>query len=269
MKNFILFITTLVLCVYLISCNGAEQNNQNLSDLPVELKDLEYKAEAGDTAAMHRLIEFYADNTPVCIEVVEAIDPYGNPIDIDTSADSQIDNTESDLYKDRLEYWLTKGISMNDPVAYAEKGYQLYYTDEKNAMIYLAKAVDMGNTDAALFCGSACYNQGKYDDTFKYFTQAYNQGAQSAGWYLAMCYAKGLGTQVNRSKAIECLRHAANLNYPEAVLEMKRIEPENPVWTQKADSLEIDFPAFPIIESINDNPHKNPRKKENLGVTHA
>lgn len=44
------------------------------------------------------------------------------------------------------------------------------------------------------------------------------------------------------------MRHAAILNYPEAVLEMKRIEPENPVWIKKADSLEIDFPDFPIIK---------------------
>lgn len=43
------------------------------------------------------------------------------------------------------------------------------------------------------------------------------------------------------------MRNAAILNYPEAVSEMRRIEPGNNVWQYKADSLEIDFPDFPII----------------------
>lgn len=37
------------------------------------------------------------------------------------------------------------------------------------------------------------------------------------------------------------------MNYPEAVVKMQSIEPANKVWQQKADSLEIDFPDFPII----------------------
>lgn len=45
------------------------------------------------------------------------------------------------------------------------------------------------------------------------------------------------------------MRHAAILNYPEAVYEMRRIEPGNKIWQHKADSLEIDslgivFPDF-------------------------
>lgn len=43
------------------------------------------------------------------------------------------------------------------------------------------------------------------------------------------------------------MRHAAILDYPEAVSEMRRIEPDNEIWHHKADSLEIDFPDFPII----------------------
>lgn len=175
MRPSIGFITIFVMILYLCSCTSTVQNDQNLSDLPIELKDLEARAEAGDTAAMHRLIDFYADNTTVYVEVVEALDPYGNPIEIDNSVNSTSDESDiSDLYKARLEYWLTKGMSQNDPIAFAAKGYQLYYTDEKNAIVYLAKAADMGNAEAALFCGSACYNQGKYDDAFKYLANAYN-----------------------------------------------------------------------------------------------
>ena len=63
-----------------------------------------------------------------------------------------------------------------------------------------------------------------------------------------MCYYKGLGTVADKEKAVEVLRHSALLDYPEAVLEMKRIEPENFLWQTKADSLEIDFPDFVIID---------------------
>ena len=62
-----------------------------------------------------------------------------------------------------------------------------------------------------------------------------------------MCYAAGIGTSPDREKAIEAMRHSAMMNYPEAVLEMQRIEPDNKVWQHKADSLDIQFSDFPII----------------------
>lgn len=136
---------------------------------------------------------------------------------------------------------------MNDPVALATMGMQMYYTDEANAIVYLSKAADERNDQAALFCGSACLNRGKVDDAFKYLSIAYRLGAPSAGWHLTMCYSVGIGTEANREKAIEVMRHAALLNYPEAVSEMRRIESDNKIWQHKADSLEIDFPDFPII----------------------
>ena len=80
-----------------------------------------------------------------------------------------------------------------------------------------------------------------------YLSMAYKLGSPGAGWHLAMCYSAGIGTEPNRAKAIEVMRHAAILNYPEAVSEMRRIEPTNPVWQHKADSLDVTFPDFPII----------------------
>lgn len=124
---------------------------------------------------------------------------------------------------------------------------RMYYEDEANAIVYLSKAADAGSAQAALFCGSACLNQGKGDEAFRYLTKAYELGAPSAGWHLAMCYSEGIGTQPDRAKAIEVMRHAATHNYAEAVSEMRRIEPNNKIWQHKYDSLEIDFPDFPII----------------------
>lgn len=227
------------------------QKNEKVTIDDERLIKLESLAEQGDTAAIHRLIEFYDENSSVYVEVEEVIEPDGTEwtaAEVDSLNLENKNNADmTKLYSDRLDYWLEKGIAMNDPVALATMGMRMYYTDEANAIVYLSKAADAGNAQAALFCGSACLNQGKGEDAFKYLSISYRLGAPSAGWHLAMCYSAGIGTEPNRVKAIEVMRHAALLNYPEAVSEMRRIELGNKIWQHKADSLEIDFPNFPII----------------------
>ena len=125
---------------------------------------------------------------------------------------------------------------------------QLYNEmEEYEAIPYLSKAADLGSAEAALFCGSACFNQGYGNEAFKYFTIAYRLGVPSAGWHLALCYIGGTGTKKNKEKAIEVMRHAANMDYPEAVYEMYNLEPDNEIWQQKLDSLNLQFDDFPII----------------------
>lgn len=102
------------------------------------------------------------------------------------------------------------------------------------------------DAEAALFCGSALYNQGQIGKALKYLKFAYDNEIPSAGWHLAMCLSRS-SQALDKDLIIDCLRHSANLNYPEAVIEMQRIEPTNPVRQHKADSLEINFPDFPII----------------------
>lgn len=248
MKKFIIAVIAIasiaVMAIY-------AQTNENVTVDNEKLIKLESLAEQGDTAAMHRLIEFYDENSSVYVEVEEVIEPDGtewSAAEVDSLNLANKNNAEmTKLYSDRLDYWLEKGIAMNDPVALATKGMRMYFGDEANAIVYLSKAAETGNAQAALFCGSACLNQGKGEDAFKYLSIAYRLGAPSAGWHLAMCYSAGIGIEPNREKAIEVMRHAALLNYPEAVSEMRRIEPGNNVWQYKADSLEIDFPDFPII----------------------
>lgn len=227
------------------------QKNEKVTIDDERLIKLESLAEQGDTAAMHRLIEFYDENSSVYVELEEVIDPNGtewSAAEVDSLNLANKNNAEmTKLYSDRLDYWLEKGLAINDPVALATKGMRMYYDNETDAIVYLSKAAEAGNAQAALFCGSACLNQGKGEDAFKYLSIAYRLGAPSAGWHLAMCYSAGIGIEPNREKAIEVMRHAALLNYPEAVSEMRRIEPGNNVWQYKADSLEIDFPDFPII----------------------
>ena len=227
------------------------QTGLNNTEDSVQLAKWETLAEQGDTAAMHRLIEFYDENSTIYVEVEDVIEPDGyewTEEEVDSLNLVNKNNADmTELYSNRLDYWLDKGIAMNDPIAFATKGMRLYYEDEAEAVSYLSKAADAGNAQAALFCGSACLNQRRGNDAFKYLSLAYRLGAPSAGWHLAMCYAAGIGTSPDREKAIEAMRHSAMMNYPEAVLEMQRIEPDNKMWQHKADSLDIQFSDFPII----------------------
>lgn len=253
MKKFVLGITGVIAILAIAMSLYAHTGMANAVN--PQLQEWERMAEQGDTAALHRLIRFYDENSYEVVEVEEVIEVDADDVVTDTIVcDSvavydapMVDEATAELYRQRLNYWLDKGLAINDPVAIAVKGMRLYYTDEAEAKKYLSMAADMGNAQAALFCGSAAMNQGDGDEAFRYLTKAYELGAPSAGWHLAMCYSSGIGTTPNREKAIAVMRHAAMLNYPEAVSEMRRIEPTNTVWQHKADSLVINFPDFPII----------------------
>ena len=216
--------------------------------LSPELKSLENKAEKGDTAALHKLLKFYDENSAVVLEIEEIIDPYGNEIAVEDTGDEPYDEALNELYLERLNHWMNKGVAIDDPVAKRMKGMRLYYEDEAAAIPYLAELAEKGDGQAALFCGSACMNQDKGKEAFKYLNMAYQMGVPSAGWHLASCYFRGIGTKADKAKAIEVMRHSALLDYPEAVLEMKRIEPDNSLWQNKIDSLGIDFPDYVIID---------------------
>ena len=224
------------------------QTGFNNTEDSVQLAKWETLAEQGDTVAMLRLLEFYDENVwqEIVRELTESEKEHYRRIGIEDATDT-IEIRTNEHYVERLDYWLNQGLAKHLPFAYFIKGKRLYYEDEAEAVSYLSKAADAGNAQAALFCGSACLNQRRGNDAFKYLSLAYKLGAPSAGWHLAMCYAAEIGTSPDREKAIEAMRHSAMMNYPEAVLEMQRIEPDNKVWQHKADSLDIQFSDFPII----------------------
>lgn len=243
-------IIAVALVVVIITVAFAQNNKSSVAELPDEVKQWELMAENGDTASLHKLLRFYDENAMEFIEVAEIIDSDGNEVsqaEVEAiNEENRHQAEESAKYAERLEYWLAKGLAMDGPVATYIKGMRLYYTDETQALEYLAKSADSGNSQAALYCGSAYFNQGQIDKAIKYQAIAYNAGVPSAGWHLAMCLAR-FGDESDIEDAIEYMRHSAMLDYPEAVLEMKRIEPTNKLWQQKADSLEIDVADFPII----------------------
>lgn len=174
MKKFIIAVIAIasiaVMAIY-------AQTNENVTVDNEKLIKLESLAEQGDTAAMHRLIEFYDENSSVYVEVEEVIEPDGtewSAAEVDSLNLANKNNAEmTKLYSDRLDYWLEKGLAINDPVALATKGMRMYYDNETDAIVYLSKAAEAGNAQAALFCGSACLNQGKGEDAFKYLSIAY------------------------------------------------------------------------------------------------
>lgn len=60
-----------------------------------------------------------------------------------------------------------KGLALKDPVAISNKGQRDYYNDEEASIESLANAAQAGDSQAALFCGSACFNQGRYVEAVK------------------------------------------------------------------------------------------------------
>lgn len=115
------------------------QTNENVTVDNEKLIKLESLAEQGDTAAMHRLIEFYDENSSVYVEVEEVIEPDGtewSAAEVDSLNLANKNNAEmTKLYSDRLDYWLEKGLAINDPVALATKGMRMYYDNETDAII--------------------------------------------------------------------------------------------------------------------------------------
>lgn len=162
------FITLSIVIVAVIGITIYAQNGESSSPEYKQLKEWEQLAEKGDTAAMHRLIEFYDENSSIYVEVEEVIETDGyewTATEIDSLNTSNKTNAKmTQQHGERLEYWLNKGIVLNDPIALLTKVIRLYYEDDPTAIEFLSRAADAGSAQAALFCGSACLNQGNGDD---------------------------------------------------------------------------------------------------------
>lgn len=236
---------------------NSDENITDVFEVPVEIQALEKKAEDGDTAALHSVIDFYSDKyaSACVVEVAEVIDPDGNVmyseddtlsyepnvecaefdsiavIDGQECAVTDVeDETAYDFYGKRLDYWLAKGFTLKDPYAYFMKGMSEYYAgNEPKAITYLSEAALGGNAQAALFCGSAYFNEDKFDDAIKYLKIADQLGVPSAGWHIFHCY-EAKGDQSSYETALKYLRKSAEAGVPEAIEDMHSIEPNNPKW---------------------------------------
>ena len=162
MKKLIVIIMTVVAITTIGIALYAQTSNANVNK---QVEEWEVLAEKGDTAAMHRLIEFYDENSSEFVEVEAIIDCDGEEVPqekVDSINDANRISAEmSKEYAERLDYWLKKGLTMNEPVALVTKGMRLYYTDANESIKYLSKVAQKGNAQAALFCGSVCLNQWK------------------------------------------------------------------------------------------------------------
>ena len=95
----------------------AQNDTSNIEDS--RLQELEHLAEQGDTAALHSLILYLDDRAVDYVEVVEVYDPETEEfLDADSINQENQENAENTaFYKERLDYWLDKGLAINDPVA--------------------------------------------------------------------------------------------------------------------------------------------------------
>lgn len=172
------------LAIAAITFAFAQNNNRSKIELPEEIKQLEQIAEDGDTIALHKLLRFYDENVPIYLEVEDYVDASGSddPTPEEEDPAATIDPELEALYNARIEYWLDKGLAMNDPVAIYIKGMRLYNSLElSEALEYLTKSADNGYAKAALYCGARYYDQGDLDNAIKYLMFAHNSGETSAG----------------------------------------------------------------------------------------
>lgn len=67
-------------------------------------------AERGDTAAIHRLIEFYDENSTDFVEVDAILQPDGTELSAEQVDSINLENRNNadmtSMYSDRLDYWL-------------------------------------------------------------------------------------------------------------------------------------------------------------------
>ena len=236
MRSLILFITALSACAAIVSAQGQIPGAD-------DIKRLEQMAETGDTAALHRVLEYYDINAPVVLAAVseEGIgydDVCQDTTKTTTPPPPDTGTATSDYFTSRLQYWLEKGLANNDPLATYITGIRLYDKNDAKAMSYLERAAEMGNVDAMMFCGSIYFDAGSIDKAIKYYDLAYKKDVPCAGWKLAGCYIKT--GQYRFDETFDVIYKSANLGCPDAVRMMIKTDPGNPKWRELYERMELE-----------------------------
>ncbi len=89
--------------------------------------------------------------------------------------------------------------------------------DKKNAVFYLQKAEDMGNTFAMMNLGNYCLQEKQYKDAAEHFQKALNKGERGAATMLGRIYHAGLGVEKDTRKAVVYFEIDALRKVPEAM----------------------------------------------------
>lgn len=82
----------------------------------------------------------------------------------------------------------------------------------EQAKTYFKKGAMANDKNASYEYALICKSELEYPDAFKYFKQAAESGIEKAMYELAILYEKGMGTETNRSKALEWYNKCADTN---------------------------------------------------------
>ena len=209
-----------------------------------DIKRLEQMAERGDTAALHSVLEYYDINAPVAMTMIDEKgvgyeEAVRDTTRTATPPPSDAGVNAEEYFTSRLQYWLSVGLVKNDPLGTYIMGKRLYFKKNAKAMFYLDRAAELGNTDAMMLCGSIYLDNGTLDKAIKYYYLAYKKSVPCAGWKLAGCYMD-MDPDKYKDQILDALIKSAHLECPDAVRAMTEMDPENPVWKEKNERLELE-----------------------------
>ena len=106
----------------------------------------------------------------------------------------------------------------------------LYYNgsgvklDKKKAERLYRAAADRGDADGQNKVGVLLYCEKKFEEAFRYYSLAADQGRTSAEFNLGCCYHNGTGTEVDLGKARYWFERAAAKGHEEARNALARLE---------------------------------------------
>lgn len=143
------------------------------------------------------------------------------------------------------------GLVFAGPAEDAAKGMALYETKHyRDALPYLQKAAEAGDTKAQLYVGNM-YREGlgvkkDYAKTIPWFEKAANAGDARAQTYLGIAYSEGLGVEPDYEKAAQWFLKAAEQNHGPAQtlvgvmyykgMGVEQSFPEAKKWLEKASA---------------------------------
>lgn len=126
------------------------------------------------------------------------------------------DKAKSDKYYQKAFKFYSQKIGSDGEACY-EVGnmYKQGLGVEQNieqAKTYFKKGAMANDKNASYEYGLICKSELEYPDAFKYFKQAAEGGIEKAMYELAISYEKGLGTETDRTKAIEWYHKCVDAN---------------------------------------------------------
>ena len=81
--------------------------------------------------------------------------------------------------------------------------------DDEEALRWFKKAADLSNLEGMFYCGRLMTAMARHQEAFAWYEKAAANGYSAAHFRLALAYDRGQGVGVDKSKALEYMRMAA------------------------------------------------------------